>query len=800
MPTTNPLTAYPPGVVPNELIVPAGPRVGYLQLEQMRNQALHAQENELARQNELLRGAQEQLAVALARRPASPADPLQSAAAAAAAPAAVPLEQRADADLQKVVDKGQGVFGTVADLAKSVGAGIGGLVEGVGSLAALVGAAGPDNAVASFGRDVREGFQASQSESLRANRILRDRAVEMADTVGGEFAAAIINTVGSPELLFDLIAEMAPGVGVSGLAARGARAGALAMRTSERVARAAGITTAAATEALQQGASTAGETAREMAGWGDEVWGADPEFLQMVSSGLTPEQAKERMIRSAMQEVFAGTSALTLGVAAIPGAMAAEKWVAGIPRRAIDDKASLIRRIGQSGIGRTTIGAAGGGASEAIEEGGAQYLSNVAQQQVNPLVDPYRGVGAAAGIGAAGGTAVGGAGGFMQRAPAAVPQAPADAAGAVDAEAVPVDPELPPPGNTVPQEPAIPTGRDALRPSVRVALDTNVGNALRSVNNALARAKVRLYGRDGQPATDNEGRPLYMGVTAEEFWADPDGAVARLRDAGAVEQAALLETTAATVRQRVAEAEMRARIETAMDEETRGWLEPLAEGAREEVASRLRWDLKVLNEVLASDVVTESGDQPAAYRAQVVDAILRARDRRTEASDAAWAEIQSRIRAEADAREQRVEAENLRRSQATEFAWAQEQAAAQESALAQAQEQASVRREAEIARLAARQNELEQVFADEDAAQERIRQQMAAEAEYERRALLGEYGPAAQEEVLRLLEAEPEAMADAAAMAQEELDELRDSFTRGVSPETKRRRDALRRGDSDPKR
>lgn len=645
MPTTSLPTAYPPGVVPADPLraQPAPRTVPVVGLDPRTGGGAGSAADYLLEQMPFRLMEQQ------AQQAAQPPPPPRPAFNPLARVTPEPVQLSEDELLQQTAGGTRGIGETIGDTLLGVGAGLAGLVEAAGGIAALVGLTDPDNAVSRFGRETAEGFRSAQSEELQARRTIRDRAIAEADTFGGEFAAAVIGTFGTPSLLVDLIAEMAPGVGVSGLVGRGARA-ITARMASENIARATGVSAAVASNAVQQGGSVAAEVGSEMQDWDEAQWMRSGEYAQRIETE-DPEAVKADMIRRAMVESFAGSSALTLAVAALPGGRAIERWTTGAGMAAKPE--GLIRRIGQSGLARTSLGFAGEGAGEAIEEGGGQYLGGLARQRVDPLVDPMEGAGAAAGLGFAGGGPLGGVAGYLNQpaaeadvlpaAPPAAPPAETPPAETPPASAPPEDTSAiaVPPGGFDSSLPDLPTGLDAMSAAERSRLFTRLNMDIAPVNAALAEAGLFMRDENDNPIVDAEGNPVPFSFTAATFANDPQGVISTLRELGVeAETLTALSDLAADLGRRATAATRRVEVATATDPDTQQFLSSLRRfgdsNSLATFAASMGWSMADVDSVIDAPATVDFGDQPASFRQRLREAVARVREEgRRESAEAA---------------------------------------------------------------------------------------------------------------------------------------------------------------------
>lgn len=303
------------------------------------------------------------------------------------------------------------------DTGRALASGVGTVVEGVGTLGGLA-TGNMDNSVTQLGQSVQDYWREGQSDQLKYDREQRSAAIDRADGVLGKAGTAIKETVTNPGLLVDTVAETAASmlpagaVGRAGAVVAGTRAlrqgatAAQAARRATRVGTAAGI----GTGAVQAGADVAGGTYDGAMARDDAAWERNPEFINRVAAGEAPEAVKRDLSLTASRVAFAGTLPLSIASQAIPGGATVERAIAGAASRAGSQSGLLSRGL------NAVRGAAGEGLQESIEEGGGQFLGNLAQREyVDPQADLADGVGEAAGLGFVGGAGLGGIAGGVQR-------------------------------------------------------------------------------------------------------------------------------------------------------------------------------------------------------------------------------------------------------------------------------------------------------------------------------------------------------------------------------------------------
>lgn len=563
--------------------------------------------------------------------------PEEAQAAEEAAAAAAPTPE----ELQRRARGSRGIGGALGDTALALGSGLGQLVAAFGDLGALIGVVDGDNALSTFGRDVSESFRGMQTDELQARRALRDQAIELADGPGAEFAAALAHTIGNPSLLIDLIAETVPSLAGSWGAGALARVGVRTLgRTtgravSETLANRVGLGGALAANVVQQSASVGGDTYEGIMGMDQAVWDAYEPYQQLLAADVEEEEAKQTIALEQARDAALGAMAISAGAQALPGARVVERGLLRIPKSPRKVPGGLLQRIGQSGIARFSTGAMGEGVSEAIEEGGGQYMGGLARQVVDPSVDPARSAGGAAGLGFAAGAALGGPvnvlTGRRPDADTAADQTPETEATDTPAEAMTDDVIIaPPPGGLPSENIEFPTGLDAL--GTRAGpIRTSINAALRATNKALKSAGALQEDADGVVVLDARGNTAPMTFTAEEFLASPGDVIERARRAlagqgGAAAGRAIdaLIEAQTELEAEIAGAEQQAQLDIMMDEGTRDAIRRLDDAGRQSVADAMGWDVGAMVAMLDRSDAGDPAAQPEAARGQITQAIQNA--------------------------------------------------------------------------------------------------------------------------------------------------------------------------------
>jgi len=293
---------------------------------------------------------------------------------------------------------------SVGEIASDIG---GGFISGLGGLAQLPGQIGQltgltereetPTGLQGIGKSIEEYGQGLKSPVLKAKEQLRSQKISAAEGEGtiGDVAkqagVAFLETVKDPALLTSFFAEQVPNLFGSmggGLLARGGVK--LLMRNAaDDVIGKAGVAGAVGTGAVMQGTDV-----------GADTYEAIYKRLEKDQPDM-PVEERNRIALAQGRQAALQAAGISLGTAALPGGRSIERALAG---------------KGAPSTGGMLRGFFGEAGSEALEEGGGQFVSNVAQQEIFPDVRLTQGVGQAAGMGALGGGLFGGvAGGINAR-------------------------------------------------------------------------------------------------------------------------------------------------------------------------------------------------------------------------------------------------------------------------------------------------------------------------------------------------------------------------------------------------
>lgn len=295
--------------------------------------------------------------------------------------------READAAAARELEEGR-TWGEVAgDVGLAVTGGAFGIAELVGTGVGLV-TGDMDNVVRIGGETVREWAQQNQSKVLQAHKKLRAMTIEGEETEAGKFFAYLSETLGSPALAVDFIAEQVPQLAVMGGVGRAAGAGAQALGLGARGANAVGTGAAIGAGSTMQGLDAASQAYSAIMAMPRGQQLQNRAVQQLIAEGVEEREAVERVARAEALTAGAMSAGISAAVNALPGAATLERTLAGGAAR------------GTSRVAGALKGAAGEGASEAIDEMGGVGAANLAAQQFNPEQSLTEGMGEAAAAGA----------------------------------------------------------------------------------------------------------------------------------------------------------------------------------------------------------------------------------------------------------------------------------------------------------------------------------------------------------------------------------------------------------------
>lgn len=280
--------------------------------------------------------------------------------------------------------------------------GVGNVVGFPGQVAGIAGIAPMDNVVTRAGENIREFGRGLTPDIIKEQEQARARAVQEAAKEGllSEFGTAIGETY-KRGLLFPTFAESAAslvGTGFGGLATRGAvglAARGAGKELSQKALERAALTGAIGTGATMQGADVGADTYAAV--MKDPKLPETREYQELAAQGLDDAAIRQQLALNAARIAGAGAAAISVGTQFLPGGASIEKILAG-------------QKLGRGLIGGALKGAAGEAVQESLEEGGGQFVSNIARPGEQPML---AGVGEAAGLGAIGGLGLGGGAGAL---------------------------------------------------------------------------------------------------------------------------------------------------------------------------------------------------------------------------------------------------------------------------------------------------------------------------------------------------------------------------------------------------
>lgn len=348
---------------------------------------------------------------------AAPSQPAASLPAAAK-PKANIFDQYDAPAAPLVAKRPERTWGEAAtDTVRGLASGVGSVVKGVGTIGGLA-TGNMDNSVTRLGDSVQEHWQGRQSDALKFDKAQRSDAIDAADGIVGKAGTAIRETITNPALLVDTVAETAASmipagiIGKAGAVVSGTRALSQGATAAQAATRAVKVGTAAGigTGAVQAGADVAGGTYDDSMASDDAALASNPEYVARVAAGESPEAVKHALALSASRTAFAAAVPLSVATQFIPGGSTIERAVAGAAAKAGTRSGLAARGV------NAVKGVVGEGLQETLEEGGGQFVGNLAQQAyVDPNTDLAEGVGESAGLGFVGGAGLGGVAGAAQR-------------------------------------------------------------------------------------------------------------------------------------------------------------------------------------------------------------------------------------------------------------------------------------------------------------------------------------------------------------------------------------------------
>lgn len=274
----------------------------------------------------------------------------------------------------------------------------------------------PGNRVSrAIGNLIERGEQ-SQSDNTRQRKAELNQNIEQADGFGEEAGAFLRYAVENPDLA---AAQVAGSVVVPAGAVRGGTVAARGLGFGAKGMVAGGTAGGAAAGASMGGGDAAGNAYDLVMETPDEVVQRSPLWAEMERDGVPREQIKERLAQAAGRDA----SIVPAIVGAVAGTLGFERVLAGG------------RGFGGNAVSRALKTGASEAAQEAVEEGVTGYSGRQAAAEINPDIDPMKGLGAEAAGGAVLGFVPGAVVGAANNRAAPAPAPAVDATTVLDAEA-----------------------------------------------------------------------------------------------------------------------------------------------------------------------------------------------------------------------------------------------------------------------------------------------------------------------------------------------------------------------------
>jgi site-specific DNA-cytosine methylase len=289
------------------------------------------------------------------------------------------------------------------DMAVSAASGAGSLVEGIGTLAGMATGDVEGNTIRQIGKRATEYWDAEKSDSLKADEAARAKAIAESDGELEKGWTAVKETLRNPALAATFFSsqlpQMVPGAVVGKALMVGSKVAGLGAKAAGVIGTAGSVGTGAAL----QGGDVAGDTYDDVRKIPQAVWDANPEYQALLAKGnTTPEQAKIAFALKAARESGAAGAALSVITnGLLPGGTAIERFLLGSVKEGVKGglKAGVKAGLKEAG-------------TEAIEEGGGKFGSNLAKREINPDQSLTEGMGENTAMGALGGFGMGGIAGL----------------------------------------------------------------------------------------------------------------------------------------------------------------------------------------------------------------------------------------------------------------------------------------------------------------------------------------------------------------------------------------------------
>jgi hypothetical protein len=276
---------------------------------------------------------------------------------------------------QATRDAGRSVFEKTGDVFLALTSGVYGIGEAAGTLYGVA-SGDMDNKLRTFSRDVQGAVREAQSDYLKQIKLDRDGAIKAQDSWFGQFSTTAGETLGSPALVADFVAEQLPQLILAGVVGRGVGAGAKMLGAGEKLAASAGTEAAIGAGGVMQGTQAAGGAYDQI----KKLYQDNPDLIRnsqtvqrMIASGMSEAEAIDRAARTSALMAGASSGFASLLLNKLPGAASLERAL-----------------VGQAGKGATTKlgGFVKGGIGEGFGEGTDEAFGQVAQNAAVKQFDP----------------------------------------------------------------------------------------------------------------------------------------------------------------------------------------------------------------------------------------------------------------------------------------------------------------------------------------------------------------------------------------------------------------------------
>ncbi|CAB4196197.1 LT_GEWL domain containing protein, partial [uncultured Caudovirales phage] len=288
----------------------------------------------------------------------------------------------------------------VTDVVKAAAQGVGGVVEGVGTLYGLA-SGNMQNWLRELGKDTGDYWEAQKSEGLKTREEQRKEKIDSAESNAGKFGQAIWQTIKDPALLSTIIGQNLPMMLPAAAVGRTVGMAGRALGASEGVARGAEVAASIGSGAILQGADVASDSYKDAMSLPQAMWDKNQGYRELAGR-VGADKAKDMMSQEIALRAGVYGALVSAGVNSLPGMRNVEKLLMG--------------RVGGSGTGvfkGAVTGTLKESGTESIEEGSGKFFSNQQIRDIDTQRPLDKDVAESAGLGAAGGGPFGAvAGGF----------------------------------------------------------------------------------------------------------------------------------------------------------------------------------------------------------------------------------------------------------------------------------------------------------------------------------------------------------------------------------------------------